>query len=92
VSQHCTCGHPRESHRAFSGPCLISHFGDACECEEFYERSTVTPSDYNELARQSEQVREIVSALVAGLVHDGFTDREARTIVAGIFGSKIGEK
>lgn len=48
--------------------------------------SVPTP-DYALLAAQVEGMREILSALVAGLVKDGFTDREARQIIAGSFGT-----
>jgi hypothetical protein len=41
--------------------------------------------DFALLADTSDQLREAVQALVAGLIRDGFTDREARAIVAGLF-------
>lgn len=43
--------------------------------------------NYSDLAQSVDAMREMVRALVAGLVDDGFTDEQARTIVAGIFGS-----
>lgn len=46
-------------------------------------------SEYVKLAEAVDEVREIVRALVAALAQDGFTDREARAIAAGIFASKI---
>lgn len=46
-------------------------------------------SEYIKLAEAVDEVRETVRALVAALVQDGFTDREARTIAAGVFASKI---
>lgn len=47
--------------------------------------------DYEQLAQGIEEAREAIRALVAGLREDGFTDREARAIAAGIFANKIGE-
>lgn len=41
-----------------------------------------TGFDYEGLAESVEQLREVVAAMVAGLVADGFTDREARQIIA----------
>jgi len=37
--------------------------------------------DYEDLANNVEAMREIMRALVAGLVADGFTDEQARAIV-----------
>lgn len=45
--------------------------------------------DYTELAKTVDAFREAVNALVAGLVSDGFTDREARGLVAGFWASRI---
>lgn len=42
----------------------------------------------DELANSVDDVREMMRAIVAGLVADGFTDREARAIVAGVLGFK----
>lgn len=42
--------------------------------------------DYSALAEGSEQLREGMAALVAGLVVDGFDDKQARAIVAGAVG------
>lgn len=44
-------------------------------------------TDYQGLATAVDQMLEIVRSLVAALVVDGFTDREARAIVAGALGS-----
>jgi len=41
--------------------------------------------DYAALATGVDQLREALRAMVAGIVADGFTDREARVIVAGMF-------
>jgi hypothetical protein len=46
-------------------------------------------TDYNELANAVEEFREVINALVAGLITDGFTDREARALVAGFWASRI---
>jgi hypothetical protein len=43
--------------------------------------------DFEALAAGVEQMREAVRAMVAGLVADGFTDEQARDIVAGIWRS-----
>jgi hypothetical protein len=40
--------------------------------------------DYEELAKGIEQLRETLNAMVMALVADGFTDREARAMVAHI--------
>lgn len=41
--------------------------------------------NYEELAQGIEQMREMIRAMVAGLVADGFTDEQARAIIAGMF-------
>lgn len=41
--------------------------------------------DYEDLARATDALREMVNAMVAGLVSDGFTNEQARDIVAGSF-------
>lgn len=41
--------------------------------------------NFNELAQSVEELREVIRAMVAGLTTDGFTDEQARGIVAGIF-------
>lgn len=46
-------------------------------------------TDYGELANGVDQMRETMAALVAGLIHDGFTDREARMIVAGVVAAQM---
>lgn len=46
---------------------------------------TPTGFDYEALARSVEQTREVLASLVAGLVVDGFTDEQARSIIAGMF-------
>jgi len=38
--------------------------------------------DYEELAQGIEQLREVLAAMVAALMEDGFTEREARAISA----------
>lgn len=48
-----------------------------------------TQSEYLELARGVDEIREMTRALVAGFVQDGFTDREARAITAGIFANRV---
>jgi uncharacterized membrane protein YebE (DUF533 family) len=40
--------------------------------------------DYEELAANIEQMREIFRALVAGLIADGFTDDQARALVVAM--------
>lgn len=47
--------------------------------------SKYTPVDYIKLASGLDEMREVVQAMVAGFAADGFTEREARQIVAGIF-------
>lgn len=41
--------------------------------------------DYEALAANIAEMREVLNSVVAGLVADGFTDREARGIVSGMF-------
>lgn len=41
--------------------------------------------NYEEIAKQVENFRETQRALVAGLLADGFTDEQARDIVAGLW-------
>lgn len=48
-----------------------------------------TQEVYLKLAQGVDDVREIVRALVAALVQDGFTDREARVITASVFAGMI---
>ena len=47
-----------------------------------------TGIDFVALAEGLEELREAMSAMVSGLVQDGFTDREARAIIAGVLGYK----
>lgn len=49
----------------------------------------VETADYEAVAEAIDQMRELVGALVASLVHDGFTDREARVIVAELFATRL---
>jgi hypothetical protein len=48
--------------------------------------------DYETLAQGIDQMKEVVTALVESLRTDGFTDREARVIVAGLFAGTIKEE
>jgi len=50
-------------------------------------------TDYEELAANVEQMREIFRAMVAGLTADGFTDEQARDLIVSIMTkqSKEGE-
>jgi uncharacterized membrane protein YebE (DUF533 family) len=48
----------------------------------------MTDPDYLAAAQAIDDMREMVRALVAALKEDGFTDREARAIVAGFFAPK----
>lgn len=41
--------------------------------------------DYEELAKSVDNVRESLRALVAGLMEDGFTDEQARSLVVSMF-------
>jgi hypothetical protein len=41
--------------------------------------------DYEALAKSTEQVRECLAVMVAGLIQDGFTEKQARMIVAGMW-------
>lgn len=45
--------------------------------------------DFRKLAVDVDQFRECMRALVAGLVTDGFTEREARALVAGVFAGNV---
>ncbi len=60
---------------------------DALEAEEKKPRGL----DYGLLANGVEQLREALNAAVAGLVADGFTDREARMIIAGLMASQASQ-
>jgi uncharacterized membrane protein YebE (DUF533 family) len=40
--------------------------------------------DYQELAQNVEDMREILRAMVAGLIADGFSDQQAREIVLSV--------
>lgn len=42
-------------------------------------------TDYEALAKDIESLKEIVTALLASLENEGFTPREARVIVTGMF-------
>lgn len=42
--------------------------------------------DYETLANAMDEMREVLRSMVAGLVADGFTDREAHAIVAKMMG------
>lgn len=44
--------------------------------------------DYTEIAALLDDLRETCRAVVAGLMEDGFTDREAHAICAGVFASR----
>ncbi len=44
--------------------------------------------DFAALAAGIEQMREGLAAAVAGLIADGFTDREARMIIAGVMAAQ----
>lgn len=41
------------------------------------------------LAQVVDDLREVMRASVAGLVSDGFTDREAHAIIAGLLGNQV---
>ena len=41
--------------------------------------------DWQQIAAGIEQMRETVRAIVAALIADGFTDREARAMTAAMF-------
>jgi uncharacterized membrane protein YebE (DUF533 family) len=41
--------------------------------------------DYEKLAQALEEVRETLRAMVAGLVADGFTDEQARSIIVSMY-------
>jgi hypothetical protein len=42
--------------------------------------------NYEALATAMDNMREVLRGMVAGLVNDGFTDREARAIVTQVMG------
>jgi uncharacterized membrane protein YebE (DUF533 family) len=44
--------------------------------------------DYEELAGNIEQMREIFRAMVAGLIADGFTDEQARALIVSVMTKK----
>lgn len=46
-------------------------------------------SDFLRLADGVDHMREVLRVMVAGLVSDGFTDREARAIIASVFKAKL---
>lgn len=48
--------------------------------------------DYAQLAADVDTFREVVSAIVAGLISDGFTDRQARALVTGVIGKGFDPK
>lgn len=41
--------------------------------------------DYEKVAKGAEQMREVIHAMVAALVADGFSDEQAREIIAGLW-------
>ena len=41
--------------------------------------------DFSDVAHGVEEMRETFRAMVAGLIADGFTDEQARDIIAGIW-------
>lgn len=45
--------------------------------------------DYEALATNVEMTREMIRALVAGFVTDGFTKREAHALTAGLFSTHL---
>lgn len=47
--------------------------------------------DFTEIASMVDQLRETCRAIVAGLMDDGFTKREAHAICAGVFAPKSDE-
>lgn len=49
-------------------------------------------SDLLEFANVLTEIREMFAAMVAGFVEDGFTDREARAIIAGVFANNQDKK
>jgi hypothetical protein len=44
--------------------------------------------DYQELADNLDQMREILRAMVAGLIADGFTEQQARELVVSVVAQK----
>lgn len=51
-------------------------------------KSGSTLINFEELAQAVEGMREVMQVFVAGLVADGFTDKEARSIIAGLFAAR----
>jgi uncharacterized membrane protein YebE (DUF533 family) len=49
-------------------------------------------ANYQALAEGIDEMREMVRAMIAGLVADGFSDEQARAIVAGFFAVMGGKK
>lgn len=49
-------------------------------------------SDLLEFAKALTEFREMFNAMAAGLVEDGFTDREERAIIAGVFSNNQDKK
>lgn len=45
--------------------------------------------DFNEVAAGTEEFREVIGAMVAGLMTDGFTLDQARGAVAGFWASMV---
>lgn len=64
--------------------CAKNRNGPPCEIEE---RVMAEKMGYAAMAIAVDHTRETTRALVASLVHDGFTDEQARDIVAGMFRS-----
>lgn len=50
------------------------------------EGEAVSGIDYNVLANAMDEMREVLRSMVAGLMTDGFTKREAHAIVAKMMG------
>lgn len=48
-------------------------------------KASTTGIDYEALATGVDEMREVIRAMVAGLVADGFDDPQARDIVAGLW-------
>ena len=46
-------------------------------------------TDFSQVAEAVEESREVIRALVAGLIADGFDDAQARDIVAGMFRNMV---
>lgn len=49
-------------------------------------------SDLLEFANALTEIREMFAAMVAGFVEDGFTDREARAVITGVFANNQDKK